>query len=283
MQESFLVWIQSQLHPTFDIFFKKVTFLGGFEGFTLVVAFVIWAVSYSFGCRLFLLTLVAGYITNFWVKPIVGLPRPYLDHPEIIPLVSEKGLYTFPSGHAQNAIVSFGALAWFLKKRWVTVLAALMIFLIGFSRIPLGVHYPSDVLGGWVFGGIYLWLFAKLSPPISHWIANLRMAKKIVVIFLTAFVLSGLLVFFGPKENPVSWQLTALQLFLSINIGWVLQDRFVGFETKGPWLKRLFRFVLGAVVLLTLFHYSKTHIWLVTLAGLWLTLGAPFLFQRLKT
>lgn len=282
MQASIIVWIQSLLHPAFDTFFKKVTFLGGFEGFTLIVAFVVWAVSYSFGCRLFLLTLISGYITNFWIKPIVGLPRPYLNHPEIIPLISEKGLYSFPSGHAQNAFVSWGALAWFLKKRWVTCPAILLIFLIGFSRIPLGVHYPTDVLGGWIFGAIYLWLFVKFSPSIANWITGLNIMKKLALILIVAFILSAVLFFFGPKENPVSWQLTALQLFLSTTIGWMLQNHFVGFEAGGPWIKRLIRFGLGAVILLALFHHSKTHIWIVSLAGLWLTLGAPFCFKRLN-
>lgn len=282
MQEAFIVWVQSNLHPFFDPFFKNITFLGGFEGFTLIIAFVIWTISYSFGCRLFLLTLFAGYITNFWIKPMVGLPRPYLDHPEIIPLVPEKGLYSFPSGHAQNAFVSFGALAWFLKRRWVTLLAVVLIFLIGFSRIHLGVHYPMDVLGGWIFGAIYLFLFAKLSPPIANWVAGLNIPKKIFIVLTVAFILSALLVFFGPKENPLSWKLIALQLFLSTNIGWIFQNRYVCFEVGGPWIKRLTRFALGAVVLLALFHYSRNYVWLVSLAGLWLTLGAPFCFKRLN-
>lgn len=282
MQESFIIWLQSYLHPTFDSFFEAVTFLGGFQGFTLILAFVVWSLSYSFGCRLFLMTLLAGYLTNFWIKPIVGLPRPYLANPEIIPLVSEKGLYSFPSGHAQNAFLSFAPIAWFLKKRWVTLLAVMMIFLIGFSRIPLGVHYPSDVLGGWLIGALYVWLFVKWQEPIAGWVSNLNTAKKIVLVFLTALLLGSVLVFFGPKDNPLSWQLTALQLFLSANIGWILQNRFVGFEAGGSWTRRLLRFVLAAPVIFFSFHYSKAQPWLVTLAGFWLTLGAPWVFRRIK-
>ncbi|MFD3002242.1 phosphatase PAP2 family protein [Pontibacter toksunensis] len=77
--------------------------------------------------------------------------------------------FSFPSGHATTAIALYGLLAYFLYRRYHThakrklllVLAAILILVIGFSRIYLGVHYVSDVLAGFLLGG--LWLLVGIS------------------------------------------------------------------------------------------------------------------------
>ena len=80
---------------------------------------------------------------------------------------------SFPSGHAQAAIVGYGILLLvFLPviarraRPWVTAVAASLVLLIGFSRIALGVHYFSDVIGGYLIGGA--WLFA-MTAAFSAW------------------------------------------------------------------------------------------------------------------
>lgn len=70
--------------------------------------------------------------------------------------------YSFPSGHAAGALVSYGLAAFVIATRWpelavVAWMAALVVsFVIGISRIYLGAHYPSDVVGGWLIGGVGL-------------------------------------------------------------------------------------------------------------------------------
>jgi undecaprenyl-diphosphatase len=73
--------------------------------------------------------------------------------------------YSFPSGHAMGSASAYGVLAWALAGLWpparahrrlVYALAVLVVFAIGVSRVYLGVHYPSDVLGGWAAGSAWL-------------------------------------------------------------------------------------------------------------------------------
>lgn len=108
-------------------------------------------------------TSFGGGIIDTIVKVAVGRPRPEVDEP----IISAFGK-SFPSGHSMQAVVCYGALLLvFLPllegRRRTTAIAATatLIVLIGFSRLSLGVHYVSDVLGGYVLGAA--WLIASVA------------------------------------------------------------------------------------------------------------------------
>lgn len=133
-----------------------ITFLGG--PFLLMgAAFLVIVFTYKKHmkeCLLFILTLSMGIITNIILKNLFERDRPTLS-----PLQSLTD-YSFPSGHAMNSFIFYTLLAYFIyhltrKKKLSFVISAfslLLIMLIGFSRIYLGVHYPTDVLGGYLAG-----------------------------------------------------------------------------------------------------------------------------------
>jgi undecaprenyl-diphosphatase len=104
---------------------------------------------------LIVLLPVSDQLSSHVIKPAVGRPRPC--RPEAgIEGVKTHGVHcssrgSFPSSHAVN-IAAVAFLLWrrYRRAAWV---AALLVFLVGYSRIYLGVHYPLDVLAGWVLGG----------------------------------------------------------------------------------------------------------------------------------
>lgn len=80
--------------------------------------------------------------------------------------------FSFPSGHAAGAMVTYGLLAYFaflyLPQPWNLILVislSILIFLIGVSRIYLGAHYPSDVIGGWLLGAAGLYVIIHYIRP----------------------------------------------------------------------------------------------------------------------
>ncbi len=108
-------------------------------------------------------TSIGGGLVDTAVKVAVGRPRPEVDEP--IAVAFGK---SFPSGHSMSAMVCYGALLLvflpLLAGRWRTLAftaTALLIALIGFSRLTLGVHFVSDVLGGYVLGAA--WLSASVA------------------------------------------------------------------------------------------------------------------------
>ena len=114
------------------------------------------------------LAAVAGSL-NVLTKLIVASPRPT---PDLVRVVEAANGYGFPSGHAFGATLFYGALAVVMpslvpRQPWSGILrvaCVLIVALIGWSRIRLGAHWPSDVLGGWLWGGAVLALLAAWLP-----------------------------------------------------------------------------------------------------------------------
>ena len=129
---------------------------------------------------LFLAASTLAPAFNLGVKELVARPRPDAD----MWLVVESG-FAFPSGHTVFAASFLGALIWVADRasatggrlavqRAVQAVLLLVILAVGCSRVYLGVHWPSDVIGGFVFGGLYLAVLIEIRPRLEA-----RMAGRV--------------------------------------------------------------------------------------------------------
>ncbi len=158
-------------HPAFVTTMRVITDSG--DSLTWIIVLVLvggWLlVRRLFRLAAFLaVTAIGSSLLNETIKHLVGRTRPILDHP----IATATGK-SFPSGHTQAATVGYGILLLIflpvVARRWRPVLiavAGVMVLLIGFSRIALGVHYVSDVIGGLIIGTA--WLLA-LTSAFSAW------------------------------------------------------------------------------------------------------------------
>ena len=117
------------------------------------------------------LTIAGGWVVNSAVKWLVGRPRP-----EIVPHLTEAGGASFPSGHSFNSAVVFIAIALAFATmgtrhsvRYTIIGSAILLsLLVAGSRVWLGVHFPSDVLAGWLGGAGWAFLAAAVLRPTAR-------------------------------------------------------------------------------------------------------------------
>jgi undecaprenyl-diphosphatase len=115
-------------------------------------------------------TIGLASLANQTLKAIIARARPDL----LDPIVEERG-FSFPSGHSALGMAAWGILGVLVMRsrlplavrRAIVALLAVVVFLIGLSRVWLGVHYPTDVLAGWTAGAVIVLLYARLTRRVS--------------------------------------------------------------------------------------------------------------------
>jgi membrane-associated phospholipid phosphatase len=294
--------VQSAASPPITAVMKAITFFGGSELIITLLVIVYWCVNEKKGFRLSVMVLLSMCI-NLSLKEMIGQPRP----PSDLWLITER-MSGFPSGHAQNTVVLYFILASFITEKFtqyknrIYVCAALLCFLIGFSRIYLGVHYPTDVLGGWILGGIvlcgYFLLSGKLEALIVKGFDSEGNAHRAGMI--TSAAASLLLIAFY-KISYSTGALISGALMLGLGLGYCLNRRHLGFKSafapgNKNYKKYLFlalRLFAGTAGLLLVFigtgkllppeSLSDLYNFIrLSLAGLWVSLAAPWVFVKLR-
>jgi membrane-associated phospholipid phosphatase len=274
---------QSVRSPALDLAFRGITFLGNEEFFLLLFPFLYWCIDSRLGFRLGVLFFVSGYL-NFALKSLLAQPRPF----ELVPginLVQETG-YGLPSGHAQSAVLLWGLLTHAGRKRWLWAPASALMLLIGFSRVYLGVHFPTDVLAGWLIGAVLLGA-AVLLPHLTAG-ARIRLPRWVWLAAMSLLAAVSLLAL--ATKDTVS----VIAAFWGFVAGYALLSRSPAADASGSILQRLLRLPAGLVVLLglylglkALFPAEGQPLYLVfrflryALIGFWAGYGAPWLFRLL--
>ena len=155
-------WIQNTMGSVGEAISKVITFLGS-ETFLLVVLLaVLFCYKKEAGKRVGF-TILAASMWFPMIKNIVLRVRPYMAHTDRVKMLSivEKDApamdiiqqgFSFPSGHCATSVAAYCGIAREAKKRWIWAVAVILPLLIGVSRFVVGVHYPTDVMAGWVIG-----------------------------------------------------------------------------------------------------------------------------------
>jgi len=156
-------------NDSLDNYFKLLTRLGNTLTVVLIMSGFLVIMKKHDRINLFLI-LVSSTILNRVIKAIIKRPRP-----EHLRIITEKG-FSYPSGHATAAIALYGFLLYLVYGRvqnkylkvFLMIVLIYIILTIGLSRIYLGVHYPSDILGGYLLSIVVLFLAKALSDKFNY-------------------------------------------------------------------------------------------------------------------
>ena len=252
--------LESLRVPAMDGLMQAVTELGS-EVFFLVVALVLfWCVSKREGY--YLLTVgFFGTVLNQFLKLLCRVPRPWVLDPEFTIVESARADatgYSFPSGHTQNSVGTFGVLGRCARRTWVRILCGILMILVPFSRMYLGVHTPADV-------GVSLVLAAALVLGLYPLMRRAQEKPRYMGYVLAAMlVVSGAFVVFVETcgfpadmdaENLASgignaWKM--LGAVAGMTLAWLLDRRYIHFETQAVWWVQVIKVAVGMALLLAI-------------------------------
>jgi hypothetical protein len=274
---------------------RIITSLGSTGAYILLLPFVYWCVDEKKGLHLGTMLLIAVWV-NLSLKLLLNQPRPFFDgYDPSVGMISER-LGGFPSGHAQNTLVMLTVIASWLAKKWAYIAAACICLLVGFSRLYLGVHFPTDVIGGWLIGGVLLAVYFLANRRIEALIARGGFRGGVYASAALAFVM----ILYRPSVEL----LMPGGMILGLGAGYCLCKEYFNFSASAlsgrtgifrP-LTLLVRFLLGMTVFALLYvasgkvmggmdnsgNYQLVVFLRFVLLSLWISAGAPWLFRFLR-
>ena len=241
---SLILWLQAHMGSIGTALASFISAFGEELACVVVIGFLYWCYDKRVG-RFVGLNVLVGLVLNPMIKNVFLRRRPYFDNPGIKclkPVNEEADIYniaaqeySFPSGHSTNAVAVYTSLAMKGKgSKALTVIGVLVPLLVGVSRFCLGVHYPTDVICGWLLGLAVIAVVPRLRQRINN--------DRIFYCVLLALGLPG---FFYCKSQDF---FTGYGLLLGFILADLFERRWVRFENTRSPLRAVLRIVGGAAI-----------------------------------
>lgn len=246
--------IREIITPFLDFLFSLLTNLGGQEILILAILIIYFILSKKEGQKI-AYTIFLSLLANNAIKVVVDRIRPF-NHPKAIYTVNESALesatgMSFPSGHSQNSAVTYFSIANNYKKKYLWVLASILVVLVGLSRILLGVHYITDVLVGIVLGLFFAFFGFKIYDKYS---TNLK--NKVILLLITSIIFLPFIFIYLGKLNSNYEGYKDLYTIYAFYLGYIgavyLEGKYVDFNEDEPLKIRIIRAIVAAIIVLAL-------------------------------
>ncbi|MCL1991355.1 MAG: hypothetical protein FWG66_00200 [Spirochaetes bacterium] len=274
--------------------------LSPLAGFLILLPLVYWCFDEKKGLHLGIAVLVSGAL-HIIIAGLLDRPAPLFasGDPIFAPLVLRQSW--FPSAAAQQSLVIWGLLAFWLKKKWFWAAASSLCLLTALYLFRLGFYLPKEILAGWAGGGLVIAGYFALAPLAEKYLS--KGGTRWYMIACAA--LSFLMIFNRTGDDSV----VPAGMILGIGAGFYMNRRYIGFASGGedggffestPWKKKpaalSVRFAAGGAVLFLLMWALRSHLpqyqdfenypllafVAFALPMLWVFAGAPWLFIQIK-
>ncbi len=281
--------VQTFQSPALTAAMKAVTFFGSEYAYLLMLPLVYWCVDERKGFRLGVAFLFSAWL-NAFLKLAWKQPRPY-DFDPSVGLARETS-FGFPSMHAQGPVTFWGVVGSWLRRPYGLLLAVFVPLIVGFSRVYLGVHFPTDVLAGWGFGLVVLALYFAFGSLIEAVFAAAHARVRLIAVAAVALAMNAL----HPQDVALAGA------FLGMGFGYILMRLKFPFSAAlggggrpARAAARMLRLIPGLAVAGALYiglkaifpgeassYYRLFRFLRYGALGFWVAAGAPWLFLKLK-
>lgn len=254
----FLRFLEGLRTPLMDTVMSLITQLGDELFFMVIAITMFWCIDKKRGYYLLSVGFV-GTVLNQFLKLVFRIPRPWVLDPNFTIVESAREAatgYSFPSGHTQNAVGTFGGVARSTKKRWVQIVSIAILLLVSFSRMYLGVHTPKDVAVSFVIAIILLLVLYPVFEKMDERPKMMYLMFGGMTILGIAYLLFVTLYPFPAdvdSENLASGTKNAYTLLgatLGVLVAFYVDRKHTNFSTKAPLLGQVLKVVIGLALTL---------------------------------
>jgi membrane-associated phospholipid phosphatase len=276
--------------PGLGELFLIITQFGSEIIFIGVLLILYWAVNKE-EAILATYVLVAAVLVNYWLKVFIAKDRPPTSnwYPGS---AADATNYSTPSGHSQFSATLYGWFTVRIRKWWMALVAIILTFLVGISRVYLGVHFLEDVLLGWGLGILTVVAFFYLEKPARNFLSRYRPEYLLVGLAFIGFIMMIIAWLLPEPPNDNFGAIGGLTMGLSL--GLALERRFVNFTVQphnGQRWRLILRVVIGLVLVVAMMVglepiFPTEEIWLrgtryflIAISGIFVW---PAIFKRIN-
>lgn len=248
-----------------DAIFLIITALGEEIAFMAVAVIIFWCVSKKDGYYILSVGFV-GTTVNQFLKLAFRIPRPWVLDPEFSAVekaIPEAQGFSFPSGHTQNAVGTFGGIALLAKKRWLRIACICLCVLIPFSRMYLGVHTPLDVGVSVAIALVLIFAMKFVMDKVYDTPYGMYIFLGAMLVISVAHLLFVELYSFPADidahnyESGLKNAYTLLGALLGMLVSYPLEKKYVNFDISGKWYTQVIKCIVGLALLVGLKELLK--------------------------
>ncbi len=249
----FLYFLEGIRNPVLDAVMSFFTLFGDETVFIILAMILFWCVDKREGYYMLTVGFVGTQINNF-LKVNFRVDRPWVRDPAFKPVESAiegAGGYSFPSGHTQSSVGSFGAVARWEKNKIVRIICIAFCVIVPFSRMYLGVHTPADVLASYAIALVLIFAFCPIFKTIDKKPKAMRVLMAVLlawsvfqVVFMELFPFPS----DADAERILSGVKNAYKMLGAVGGLWVvyeLDNKYIRFDTKAVWWAQIVKTVAG--------------------------------------
>lgn len=253
---NFLYLLEGIRFPILDKIMLLITQLGEETAFLAIALILFWCVDKYVGY----FTLSVGFVgtlLNQSMKLLFRVPRPWIIDPNFTILEQAREAatgYSFPSGHTQNAVGTFGSIAVTTKTKWIKIIAIAIAVLVPISRMYVGVHTPADVFVATAMALVLIVGFKRLVFDND----GKRFSYLIVAMTVLAILFMCFVHFWPFPENIDSYNLasgvknayTLLGALLGLIVVYIVDEKWLHFPVRAVWWAHILKVCIGLALVL---------------------------------
>ena len=253
----FLYLLEKLRMPGLNEFMLLITQLGEETAFLVLALVMFWCVNKYTGYYILSVGFI-GTLANQFMKLWFRIPRPWVldENFTILEQAREAAAgYSFPSGHSQSAVGTFGSIAMTAKNRWVRIAAIAVAVLVPFSRMYIGVHTPLDVL---VAAAMAVALLLILKPLVlgqkqkaMPWLLGVMTLMAVLFLCFVSFWNFPVDIDEHNLQSGFKNAYTLLGALLGLVVVYIVDEKWLNFQTEAVWWAQILKVAggLGAVLI----------------------------------